>query len=319
MRPAIIPLLAAALAVANPAVGQEWPQRAVKIVVPYAPGGNTDIIARITAQRLAAAFGQPFIVENKGGAAGALAAEYVAKQPPDGYTLFVGTSSQLATVPHTQKVNYNPLKDFTPISNIGANGFVIVINSNVPVKNLKEFVEYVKAHPGKLNYGSGGSGSLTQLVPALLLQRAGLDMVHVPYKGTMPALADTMSGQVQMYAGFPSELKGYVGDEKLKFLGITAEHRNPSLPNVPAVSELYPGFNALTWNGLLGPAHLPEPIVRKLSQEMQRSMRDPAFLDQLVKMGLDPVQTTPEQFAAQIENEYAMWGDVIKKAGIKLQ
>ena len=319
MRPATMGLLAAALAVANPAIGQEWPQRAVKIVVPYAPGGNTDIIARITAQRLAAAFGQPFIVENKGGAAGALAAEYVAKQPSDGYTLFLGTSSQLATVPHTQKVNYDPLKDFTPISNIAANGFVIVINSNIPVKDLKEFVEYVKAHPGKLNYGSGGPGSLTHLVPALLLQRAGLDMVHVPYKGTMPALTDTISGHVQMYAGFPSELRGYVGDKRLRFLGITAEHRNPSLPNVPTVSELYPGFKALTWNGLLGPAHLPEPIVRKLSQEIQRSMRDPAFLDQLVKMGLDPVPTTPAEFAAQIENEYAMWGDVIEKAGIKLE
>jgi tripartite-type tricarboxylate transporter receptor subunit TctC len=310
-------LLAAALAVANPAIGQEWPQRAVKIVVPYAPGGNTDTIARITAQRLAAAFGQPFVVENKGGAGGALAADYVAKQPPDGYTLFLGTLSQLGTVPHTQKVNYDALKDFTPISNIGANGFVIAINSNVPVKDLKEFVEYVKARPGKLNYGSGGSGSLTHLVPALLLQRAGLDMVHVPYKGTAPALADTISGQVQMYAGFPSELIGHVDSGMLKFLGITAEHRNPSLPNVPAVSELYPGFNALTWNGLLGPAHLPEPIVRKLSQEIQRSMKDPAFLDRLAKMGLDPVPTTPAQFAAQIKNEYAMWGDVIKKAGIK--
>jgi tripartite-type tricarboxylate transporter receptor subunit TctC len=310
-------LLTAALAVANPAIGQEWPQRAVKMVVPYAPGGNTDIIARVTAQRLADAFGQPFVVENRVGAAGALAADYVAKQPPDGYTLFLGTLSQLGPVPLMQNVNYDPLKDFTPISNIGADSFVIVINSNVPVKDLKGFVEYVKASPGKLNYGSGGLGSLTHLVPALFLQRAGLDMVHVPYRGTAEALRDTISGQVQMYAGFPSELKGHFGGGKLEFLGITAEHRNPSLPNVPTVSELYPGFNALTWNGLLGPAHLPEPIVYKLSQEIQRSMRDPAFLDQLVKMGLDPVLTTPAQFAAQIKNDHAMWGDVIKKAGIK--
>jgi tripartite-type tricarboxylate transporter receptor subunit TctC len=317
MRPVIIALLAAALAVANPAIGQEWPQRPVKIVVPYAAGGNTDVIARITAERLAAAFSQPFLVENRGGAGGALAADYVAKQPADGYTLFLGTLSQLGTVPHTQKVNYDALKDFTPISNIGANGFVIVINSNVPVKDLKGFVEYVKARPGKLNYGSGGSGSLTQLAAALLLQRAGIDMVHVPYKGGAPAVADTISGQVQMYAGSPSELIAHVGGGKLEFLGITAERRNPSLPNVPAVNEIYPGFNAVTWNGLLGPANLPEPIVRKLSQEIQRSMKDPAFLDRLAKMGLDPVPTTPAQFAAQIRNEYAMWGDVIKKAGIK--
>ena len=319
MRPSIMALLGAALAVANPAIAQEWPQRAVKIVVPYAPGGNTDTIARITAERLTAAFGQPFVVENKGGAGGALAADYVAKQPPDGYTLFLGTLSQFASVPHTQKVNYDALKDFTPISNIGANGFIIVINAKLPVNDLKEFVEYVKARPGKLNYGSGGVGSLTHLVPTLLLQRAGVQMVHVPYKGDAPALADTIAGQVQMFAGSPSELIGHVGDGMLKFLGITAEHRNPSLPNVPTVSEFYPGFSAVTWNGLLGPAHLPEPIVRKLSQEMQRSMSDPAFLDPLAKMGLDPVRTTPAQFAAEIKNEYAMWGDVIKKAGIKPQ
>ena len=317
MRPAIVALFVTALAVTSPAIGQEWPQKPVRIVVPYAAGGNTDIIARITAQHMTTAFGQPFIIENKVGAAGALAADYVAKQPPDGYTLFLGTLSQLGPVPLTQKVNYDPLKDFTPISNIGIDSFVIVINSNMPVKDLKEFVEYVKARPGKLNYGSGGLGSLTHLVPALFLQRAGLNMVHVPYKGTAPALTDTISGQVQMYAGFPSELKGHVGNEKLKFMGITAEHRNPSLPNVPTVSEFYPGFTALTWNGLLGPAHLPEPIVRKLAQEIERSMKDPAFRDRLVKMGLEPAQTTPAQFAAQIKKEYTMWGDVIKKAGIK--
>jgi tripartite-type tricarboxylate transporter receptor subunit TctC len=319
MKPSTIALLGAALAIANPAIAQEWPQRAVKIIVPYAPGGNTDTIARVTAARLAAAFGQPFVVENKGGAAGALAADYVAKQPPDGYTLFVASLSQFATVPQTQKVNYDALKDFTPISNIAANGFVIVINSKVPVKDLKEFVEYVKARPGKLNYGSGGTGSLTQLVAALFLQRAGVDMVHVPYKGDAPALADTISGQVQMFAGIPSELIGHVGDRMLKFLGITSEHRNPSLPNVPTVSEFYPGFNAVSWNGLLGPAHLPEPIVRKLSQEIQRSLRDPAFVDRFAKMGLDPVPTTPAQFVAEIKNEYTMWGDVIKKSGIKTQ
>ncbi len=319
MRLSFIAVFAAALAVVHPAIAQEWPQKAVKIVVPYAAGGNTDAIARMTAARLAAAFGQPFVVENKAGAGGALAADYVAKQPADGSTLFLGTLSQMASVPHTQKVGYDPLKDFTPISNIGANGFVIVVNSKVPVNDLKEFVGYAKAHPRKLNYGSGGSGSLTHLVVALFLQRAGIDMVHVPYKGTGPALTDTIAGQVQLYAGNPSELIGHVGGGALKFLAITADHRNPSLPNVPTVAEFYPGFNAVTWNGLLGPANLPEPVVRKVSQEIQRSMKDPAFLDQLAKMGLDPVPTTPAEFAAEIKSEYEMWGDVIKKSGIKTE
>ncbi len=317
MRSSIVALFAAALALVTPAVGEEWPEKPVKIVVPYAAGGNTDAIARITGERLAAAFGQSFVIENKGGAGGALAADYVAKQPADGYTLFLGTLSQMASVPHTQKVSYDALKDFTPISNIVANGFVIVINSDVPAKNLKEFVDYLKANPGKLNYGSGGTGSLTHLVAALLLQRAGVEMVHVPYKGNAPALADTISGQVQMYAASPSEVVGHVDNPKLRLLAITADQRSPSLPNVPAVREFYPGFNAVTWNGLLGPAHLPEPIVRKLAQEIGRSLKDPVFLERLAKMGLDPVLTTPEQFAAEIRSEYAMWGDVITKSGIK--
>ena len=312
-------LVAALLAVTTPATGQDWPQRPVKIIVPYAPGGNTDAIARITAERLTTALNQQVIVENRAGAGGATAADFVARAPADGYTLFVAALSQFGPVPLTQKVNYDPLKDFTPIANIGANGFVIAVHPGLPVSDLKGFVDHLKARPGKLNYGSGGTGSLTHLAALLFLNRAGLDMVHVAYKGGAPALADTLSGQVQMYAGSPSELLQHAAAGKIKLLGITSERRNAQLPNVPAIAEIYPGFKAMTWNGLLAPASLPPAITTRLAGEMQKLMKDTAFLDRLAKLGLDPVPTTPASFAADIRGEYAMWRDLIKSTGVVVE
>ncbi len=315
----ITTLLAALLMAAMPAVAQDWPQRPVRVIVPYAPGGNTDAIARITAERLTTALGQQVIVENRAGAGGATAADFVAKAPADGYTLFVAALSQFGPVPLTQKVNYDPLKDFTPIANIGANGFVIAVHPGLPVSDLKGFVDHVKARPGKLNYGSGGTGSLTHLAALLFLNRAGLDMVHVAYKGGAPALADTLSGQVQMYAGSPSELLQHAAAGKIKLLGITSERRNAQLPNVPAIAEIYPGFKAMTWNGLLAPANLPPAITTRLAGEMQKLMKDAAFLDRLAKLGLDPVPTTPASFASDIRSEYAMWRDLIKSTGVVVE
>ncbi len=312
-------LIAALLAATTPATGQDWPQRPVKIIVPYAPGGNTDAIARITAERLTTALNQQVIVENRAGAGGATAADFVAKAPADGYTLFVAALSQFGPVPLTQKVNYDPLKDFTPIANIGANGFVIAVHPGLPATDLKAFVDHIKARPGKLNYGSGGTGSLTHLAALLFLNRAGLDMVHVAYKGGAPALADTLSGQVQMYAGSPSELLQHAAAGKIKLLGITSDRRNAQLPNVPAIAEIYPGFKAMTWNGLLAPAGLPPAITTRLAGEMQKLMKDAAFLDRLARLGLDPVPTTPASFASDIRSEYAMWRDLIKSTGVVVE
>ena len=249
-------MLAAALPVV-PAVAQDWPKRPVRIIVPYAAGGNTDAIARLTAERLGSALGQPFIIDNRGGAGGAIAAEFVSKAPADGYTLFIATLSQFGPVPLMQKVGYNPLKDFAPISNIAANGFVIAVSNSVPAATLKEFIDLAKTKPNAFNYGSGGPGSLTHLAAALFLQRAGVQMVHVPYKGGALALADTLSGQVQMYAASPSEViqQGRAG--KLRLLGITTAQRNPQLPDVPAISETLPGFSVSSWNGLFAPAGTP--------------------------------------------------------------
>jgi tripartite-type tricarboxylate transporter receptor subunit TctC len=297
----------------------KWPERPVRIVVPYAAGGNTDAIARLASERLTNAFGTQFIVDNRAGAGGAIAAEFVSKAAPDGYTLFVAALSQFGPVPLTQKVNYNPLKDFAPISNIGANGFVIATHSSVPVKTIREFIDYVKARPNQLNYGSGGSGSLTHLAAALFLQRAGVQMVHVPYKGGAPALADTLAGQVQMYAGSPSELIPHAKTGKINLLGISSSQRNAQLPDVPTIAETLPGFKSTTWNGLLAPAGTPQPVINAMAAEMAKAFKDPVFLDKLARLGLDPVPGSPQEFGDSIRGDYAMWRDVIKSVGLTIE
>jgi tripartite-type tricarboxylate transporter receptor subunit TctC len=321
----MLQLIRAALAVslivlgATTAAAQQWPQRVVKIVVPYSPGGNADTMGRITAQWLTAAIGQQFIVDNRAGAGGAIGADFVAKSPPDGYTLCVCALSQLAAVPLTQKVAYDPLKDFAPVANIGANGFVITVTAKLPVTTLQEFVTYVKARPGKLNYGSGGNGSLTQLSAALFLHHVGLDMTHVPYKGGAQPLTETIAGQLEMYSASPSEVLPHLGTGTIKLLGISSDKRIPQLPDVPAIAEFYPGFRAVTWNGLFAPAGTPAAIVLRLADAVQQALKDPAFLDRLEKMGVEPVPTTPASFTAEIKGEYAMWRDVIKSAGLLVE
>lgn len=295
---------------------QNWPQKTVRIIVPYAPAGNTDAIARLIAERLTTALGQSFIVENKPGAGGATAAEFVSKAAPDGYILFLAALSQFGPVPLTQKVNYDPLNDFSPIANVASNGFVIAVSSKLPVNNLSEFIEYVKARPNKLNYGSGGTGSMTHLAPLLFLKKAGLEMVHIPYKGGAPALSDLMAGQVEMYAGSPSELIALASTNRFKMLGITSTNRNPQIPNVPTIAETFSSFKAETWNGLLGPANLNPQIIDKLSQEIQKLLKDPEMLSKLNKLGLIAVPTNPISFSADIKNDHFLWRDLIKSSQV---
>jgi len=296
---------------------QSWPQRPVKLVLPFAAGGNTDSQARILSPRLSAAFRQQFIVENRVGAGGAIAAEYVAKSPADGYTLFFTAASQISILPLVQKVNYDSLKDFAPISIFGTNPFVLGVNASLPAKNLKEFIHYVRAHPGQINYASGGTGSVGHLTPALFASRAGLKMTHIPYKGGAPAVADLVGGQVQVYFGNPSELIPHAKSGKIFLLAVSSEKRAPQLPELPAIAELYPGFNIVTWNGMLAPAGTPKEIIDGLAQEMIKTTRDPAVVEQLNKIGIDPLGNTPAEFAEFIRNEASLWRDAVNAAGIK--
>jgi tripartite-type tricarboxylate transporter receptor subunit TctC len=300
------------------AAGQTWPQGPVKVIVPFVAGGNTDNQARIVSERLSAVLGQQLIVENRVGAGGAIAAEYVAKAPPDGYTLFF-SASPLFSLPLVQKVNFDPFKDFAPISMVGTNAFVLGVHISVPVTTVKEFVDYVKQRPGQLNYSSGGTGTTSHLAPALFLVRAGLRMTHIPYKGGAQAVADLVGGQVQMQMGNASEQIQYSKTGKIRMLAATSEKRTPQLPDLPTIAETYPGFRAITWNGYLAPAGTPKALIDRLAQVIINVVHEPATAARLNNMGVDPLGNTPEAFADYVRRDDAVWRDAVKAAGIRLE
>ncbi len=307
-------IAAALLSGLAPARATEWPARTVTVVVPYAAGGNTDIMARIASQKLSEAFKQSFIVDNRVGAGGALAANYVAQAAPDGYTLFFAASPLLAVVPKVQKVNYDPHRDFIPVSVFGTGPFVLAIRSGIPATTIPEFVAYGKSHT--LNYGSGGSGSLGQLSAALFLARAGLDAVHIPYRGGGPAMTALLGGQVDMYFGNSAEIIPQIESGKARIIGVATPTRMKQLPNVPTVGETYPDFALSSWNGFLVPAKTPRAIVDKLAEEVIAASHDPAVIAQLDKLGIEANGTTPEEFAAQIVREQPQYDLALKAANL---
>jgi tripartite-type tricarboxylate transporter receptor subunit TctC len=299
------------------AQAQTWPQKPVRIVVPYAAGGNSDGMARITAQRLTEAFGHSFLIENRLGANGALAAEAVARAPGDGYTLLWAATPPLTINPAMTKVNYDPVKDFAPITVVGVNAFVLLVNQSFPPKTVAEFISYVRSHP-KLPYAEGSAGSLTHLSMALFAKRAGLDMINVSYRGNAPALTDVVAGHLQTMFSNISDAIPQAASGTVRLLGVSSEKRAPQLPNVPTIAESgFPGFNVLTWNGLMAPAGTPKEIVNKIASEMGRASKDPQFGARVQQYGSDPLSNTPEEFGALIAADLAVWSDVIKSTGLK--
>ena len=297
---------------------QSWPQKPVRVIVPFPPGGVTDSIARITADWLTQRLGQTFIAENRPGASGAIAADLVARADPDGYTLFSAASPQLAVVPHVQKITYDPIKDFAPISIVGTNPFALGCNSKVPSSTLKEFVEYAKARPGQLSFASPGVGSIGHLTMALFIARADLKMEAVIYKGGGPAIADTIAGHVPCYFGNLNEIIPHAGSGKLKVFAVSGDKRAKQLPDVPTVAEQgYPGFRTLTWNGYVAPAGTPREIVERIAREIAAGCKDPKFTDRLSKIGVDPVCSTPAEFEQAIKEDLATWREAVQAAGMK--
>jgi tripartite-type tricarboxylate transporter receptor subunit TctC len=292
----------------------EWPTRAVTVVVPYAAGGNTDIMARMASQKLSEVFGQSFIVDNRGGAAGALAASYVAQAAPDGYTLFFAAAPILAVLPNVQKVSYDAHKDFAPVSVFGTGPFVLAISSAIPAHTIPELVAYGKAH--KLNYGSGGTGSLGHLAGALFVSRAGLDdvAVHIPYRGGGPAMTALIGGQVDMYFGNASEIVPAAGNSAIRILGVATDTRMRQLPQIPTIGEIYPDFALSSWNGFLVPAKTPREIVDKLAAQVIAAAHDPMVIARLADLGIEANGTTPDAFAAQIAREQPQFDLAIKAA-----
>lgn len=313
-------LAAAILAAAPQAHAQDWPDKPVTVIVPFAAGGNTDGIARMTAQHLSEAFGKQFVVENRPGAGGAIAADIVAKAKPDGYTLFLTALPVMAIVPVINKVRYDSLKDFTPISNVATNAFVLVVNKDLPIKTLAQFVDYVKARQGQLSYGSAGIGSLNHLSMALFLKRAGLEMTHVPYKGNAPALSDVVAGHIPaMFSNLSDALPQAKGGN-VRMLAVSSKARSPQAPDVPTVAESgYAGFNVLTWNGLMGPANLPQAIVDKIATEMGKAVKTPAFAQRLDKFGVEPLGNTPAEYKTMLADDIDNWAKALKLAGISQQ
>src|SRR5216683_2887258 len=285
MRPRTIILLALAILVslaASAAQAQGWPQEPVRILVPYAAGGNSDGMARIVAQRLGDRLGQTFIVENRAGANGAIASEAVARAAPDGYTLLWAVTPPLTISPAMSKVSYDAVKDFAPISVLGTNAFVLLVNKDFPAKSVREFIAYVRAQPNKMAYAEGSAGSLTHLSMALFLKRAGLEMTNVSYRGNAPALTDVIAGHLPTMFSNLSDALPQVASGSVRPLAVSSEKRAPQLPNVPTVAESgYPGYNVLTWNGLMAPAATPKDIVGKIAGEIGRAVKDPQFVARL--------------------------------------
>jgi tripartite-type tricarboxylate transporter receptor subunit TctC len=301
------------------ALAQSWPQKPVKVIVPFPPGGVTDTLARITADWLTQRLGQPVVPDNRPGASGAIAADLVARADPDGYTLFSAATPQLAVVPHVQKITYDPIKDFAPISIVGTNAFALGCNSEkTPAKTLAEFVAYAKARPGQLNYGSPGVGSIGHLTMALFLARADLKMEAVLYKGGGPAMADVVAGHVNCYFGNYNEILPHAGSGRVRVLATSGEKRARQMPDVPTVAEQgYPGFRTETWNGYVAPAGTPREVIDRIAREIAAGCKDSGFVARLDKIGVDAVCSTPEQFAHAISADLKLWKDAAAAAGMK--
>jgi tripartite-type tricarboxylate transporter receptor subunit TctC len=304
----------AALAIS--AAAQTWPQRPVTIVVPYGAGGNSDLIARLAAAHLAPALGQPVVVENRPGAAGLVAAKYVAEAQPDGYTLLMGTASQLVTAPFINtNLAIDPVKSFDPVVKIGDNAFILAVRPQLAVNNLAEFVSYAKKN--QASYGSGGTGGITHLASYLFTRNAGVEMLHVPYKGGAAAVADLVGGQIDMYSASPSEILSLAKSGKVKLLGISSKKRLDRLPNVPTIAETFPGHEVESWNGLLAPAGTPSAVLDRIAAEAVKMKNDAAVSKKLEEAGITPVYLTRQAFAAEIRQQTTMWGPVLKNSGIQ--
>ncbi len=305
---------------ALPALAQQpYPTKAVRLIVPFPPGGGNDILARAVGQRLSERLGQQVVVDNRGGAGGLVGATLAASALPDGYTLFLASLGNLAVNPALhEKPPYDPVRDFAPITLLATSSFIIVVTNSLPATSIKEFVALAKAKPGGLNYGSAGAGSSLHLTAEVFKQATGINLVHVPYKGTAPAITELIAGQVQvMFSTMPPALP-QVKAGKLRALGVTTAKRAASAPDLPTVAEAgFAGFDVSNWQGMLGPAKLPRALVDKLNADLNAVLKTPQMIDTLAAQGLEAAGGTPEQFAALIKKEVAKYAAVIKAAGIK--
>ncbi|MCC7079528.1 MAG: tripartite tricarboxylate transporter substrate binding protein [Burkholderiales bacterium] len=299
---------------------ESFPSKPIRIVVPFAAGGSTDILARNIAQRLNESLRSPVIVDNRAGGGGAVGADYVAKAAADGYTLLMGTNTTHAVAPHLySKLPYNPLRDFMPISEVAYNPQFLDVHPSVPVRNVKELIALAKARPGQLNFGTAGQGSASHMAMELLRSMAKIDMVHVPYKGTGPAMIDLIGGHLSLMFDVVLTTLPHMKAGKVRVLGVSSLERVAVAPEVPTIAETgLPGFEALVWFGLFVPAGTPSDIVARLSGEVSKIVRHPKLAETFQLQGLTPVGSSSADFARRVRTDYERWGKVIREAGIKL-
>jgi len=314
---AFIAVIAASLLLTFGAVAADYPTRPITIVVAFTPGGPSDVLARIVGRKLEQILGQPFIVENRPGAGGNIAAEQVARAAPDGYTLLNGNNSILATnAALYKKINFDPEKDFIPLSLIGTQANILVVNPKVPANSMAELIALAKANPGKLNFASSGYGAAAHLAGELFKTEAKIDIVHVAYKGAAPALQDLIAGQTQMMFATAASVVGQIKSGLVRPLAVTTLKRTAILPDIPTVDELgLKGFDATTWHGLVAPAGTPKDVIDKLSRAIVTALNDPGVRKSLGDLGVDIVGNSPTEFAAYIKAEIPKWTAVVKASG----
>jgi tripartite-type tricarboxylate transporter receptor subunit TctC len=297
-----------------------YPDKPVRLVLPFPPGGPTDLVARVLAQKMGEQMGQPVLVENKPGANGNIAADMVAKAPADGYTVLYNTSSIALSATLYKKLNYDVRTDFAPIALTAVIPLVLAVHPSLPVSNVQEFLNYVKANPGKLTYGSAGNGNITHLGAYLLLHSRGLQATHAPYKGSAPALTDLVGGQTQFMTDTINSALPFIRDNRLRALAVTSLKRTTVLPEAPTLNEtVMPKFEVGAWQGMLVPAKTPAEIVKRLNAEVMKALNSPDVKTKLAVQGAEPLGSTPEEYGQYIQSEITRWGQVVKLTGASLE
>ncbi len=307
--------------VASAARAADYPTKPLKLIVPYAPGGGADAVARILAQHAGASMGQSIVVENKGGAGSIIGTELVAKADPDGYTLLLGQSGPISINPAVYKtLPYDPVKDLAPVTMTNSYPYVLVVNGKLPVSNLKEFIELGKSKPGSMNYGTTGVGAANHLMSELFCAKTGVKMTHIPYRGTALAVADAVAGNVTMVFADPVSALPQVNTGTLKALAVTSPERSPVFPTVPTTRESgYPDLEAVAWHGIFVPARTPQAIVDRLNSELVKALQVREVKEVLNKQAMQPVGDTPQQFAAFLKKDIATWKDVAALAKVSVE
>ena len=300
------------------AFAQAYPSKAVRVIVVFPPGGSNDVVARIVFQKMSEQLGQQFVIDNRGGAAGTIGADLVAKSPADGYTLMVQSATHLANAHLYKKLPYDTLKDFVGITTMARQVGILVVHPTLPVKSGKEFIALARKRPGEIIYGSAGNGSYVHLSMALLAEMMNLKMIHVPYKGGGPAAIALVSGETQAQLATIGSLFTHLKSGRVRPLGVSSDKRVPQFPDVPAIAEFVPGYEFTAWVAAFAPAGVPRPIVDKLNDELRKALSDPGVASKLVAQTLDPMHMTPEQFAARLKSDYDKYEKVVKASGARI-